>query len=173
MHAVQGRLVFLLRNMGMLGGVLILVAEHRESTQTRRVCRLVARVLLSLHGLEVAPLKSWTIVAIVDMISFPLTILIIMGVSTRRVAVLLAVEVIVSDMWLNRGWVIHTERDDIRFYFFEDLSLVGGLLLLALHHPREQDIDLHVLPEGSERPNKISIPSDDDPERHTLLHGDD
>ena len=42
-------------------------------------------------------------------------------------AVLLAV----SDLGLNHYWYGFRYNDNIRYYFFEDCSIIGGLLLLA------------------------------------------
>ena len=53
-HA-QGRLVFLLRNVGILGGVLLLLAEGRPGARSRPQLQLAARVAIALHGLELAP----------------------------------------------------------------------------------------------------------------------
>ena len=80
-HA-QGRLVFLLRNASMLGGVLLLIAQQQSSACMRQFLRLVARVLLALHGLEVAPAEWVSVVALVDVACFPLTALLILGLFT-------------------------------------------------------------------------------------------
>jgi len=140
-HA-QGRLVFLLRNGSMLGGVLLLIAAQQSSACMRQFIRLVARILLALHGLEVAPAEQVSVVALVDIACFPLTGLLIIGLFTRYAAPALALAVVVSDLTLNHFWYGFRYNDNIRYYFFEDLSLVGGLMLLAVTSHGENDVGL-------------------------------
>ena len=103
-HA-QGRLVFILRNSGMLGGVLLLVAAQQSSVCWRRFLRLVARILLALHGLEVAPADRVSVIAAVDLVCFPLTLMLAVGLFTDYAAAGLAASVVLSDLALNHFWV--------------------------------------------------------------------
>ena len=56
-HA-QGRLVFILRNLGILGGVLLLLGVGTASRPAHSFLLLLARAMLAGHGLELAPVNS-------------------------------------------------------------------------------------------------------------------
>ena len=193
-HA-QGRLVFLLRNASMLGGVMLLIAAQQSSACMRQFLRLVARVLLALHGLEVAPAEQVSVVALVDVACFPLTGLLVLGLFTRFAAPALALAVsesrprraapnsaprcplahmphllpaaVVSDLSLNHFWYGFRYNDNIRYYFFEDLSLVGGLALLTVTAHGERDIGLDACRKGGKELHGRGTLS----ERHALLDG--
>ena len=69
--------------------------------------------------------------SLVDGLSAPLALLLLLGVSTRAVALVLAVCFLASDLVLNHWWSGPLRyNDNVRFYFFEDLAIIGGLLLL-------------------------------------------
>lgn len=140
-HA-QGRLIFLLRNASVLGGLLVLIAAQQSSKCMRQFLRLVARLLLALHGFEVAPAESVPVVALVDVVCFPITGLLVVGLFTRFAASALAAAEVLSDLVLNHFWYGFRYNDNIRYYFFEDLSLVGGLVLFAVTASDENDVGL-------------------------------
>lgn len=140
-HA-QGRLVFLLRNASILGGVLVLVAARQTSNCMTQLLRLLARLLLAAHGFEVAPAKSVSVVAVVDFVCFPLTGLLIIGLYTQFAALALIVADVLSDLTLNHFWFGFRYNDNIRYYFFEDLSIIGGLVLFAVTSNEENDVGL-------------------------------
>lgn len=112
-HA-QGRLVFLLRNGGILGGLLLLLAAQQTTAARRRGLRLLARVCLALHGLELAPADSMAIVWLVDMLCLPLTVALFAGLHTSRVALALAALLVASDLSLNHFWSGTRYNDNIR-----------------------------------------------------------
>ena len=103
-HA-QGRLVFILRNSGMLGGMLLIVAAQQSSTNWRRFWRLVSRLLLALHGLEVAPAERIAVIAAADLVCFPITLMLAVGLYTDYAAIGLATSLVLSDLALNHFWV--------------------------------------------------------------------
>ena len=129
-HA-QGRLVFILRNLGILGGVVLLLAEGDAHAGRRAALQLAARLLLAAHGLEVAPAESWLALSLADLLALPPTALLAAGLRTREAAAALAMLLAVSDLGLNHYWYGFRYNDNIRYYFFEDCSIIGGLLLLA------------------------------------------
>ena len=49
----------------------------------------------------------------------------------RGAGAALALLLAVSDLGLNHYWYGFRYNDNIRYYFFEDCSIIGGLLLLA------------------------------------------
>ena len=64
-------------------------------------------------------------------LALPPTALLAAGLRTREAAAALAMLLAVSDLGLNHYWYGFRYNDNIRYYFFEDCSIIGGLLLLA------------------------------------------
>ena len=123
--------MFLLRNVGILGGVLLLLAEGRPGARYKPHLQLAARVAIALHGLEIAPSSDVLVVLLCDLACYPLTLMLIAGLRTRMAAGLLAAALLISDLSLNHWWWGFRYNDSIRYYFFEDASLLGGLVLVA------------------------------------------
>ena len=124
----QGRLVFILRNLGILGGVVLLLAEGDAHAGRRACCCCGARLLLAAHGLEVAPAEAGSRCSLADLLALPPTALLAAGLRTREAAAALALLLAVSDLGLNHYWYGFRYNDNIRYYFFEDCSIIGGLL---------------------------------------------
>ena len=59
----------------------------------------------------------------------------------RAVALLLALLLTTFDLSINHFWSGFRYNDNIRYYFFEDLSIIGGLLLLATAGGGELSLD--------------------------------
>ena len=72
-----------------------------------------------------------------------------------------------SDLSLNHFWFGFRYNDNIRYYFFEDLSLVGGLALLAVTSISENDLGLDSCRKGGKELHGRGTLS----ERHALLEG--
>ena len=78
-----------------------------------------------------APAESWLALSLADLLALPPTALLAAGLRTREAAAALAMLLAVSDLGLNHYWYGFRYNDNIRYYFFEDCSIIGGLLLLA------------------------------------------
>tara|TARA_B110001452_G_scaffold143284_1_gene119159 strand:- start:271 stop:1149 length:879 start_codon:yes stop_codon:yes gene_type:complete len=139
-HA-QGRLVFILRNLGILGGVLLLLGVGTASSRLHALLLLLARAMLAGHGLELAPVNSLALLSVVDVVVIPLALALLFGLHTRAVALVLAVLLACFDMSINHFWSGFRYNDNIRYYFYEDLSIIGGLLLLATAGGGELSLD--------------------------------
>ena len=61
--------------------------------------------------------------------------------SRRAVALVLAALLTTFDLSINHFWSGFRYNDNIRYYFFEDLSIIGGLLLLATAGGGELSLD--------------------------------
>jgi len=71
-----------------------------------------------------------------------LAILVCIGFQTEYSAVLLAVVLGVSNFFMYPFWSVDERlRDFFRYYFFQTLSIIGGLMLLALHGPGGISLD--------------------------------
>ena len=64
------------------------------------------------------------------------------GFKTVLTATALAVAVGMDTVFRFPFWAVPAEnRDNIQFHFFQSLSLVGGMLLLAVHGPGRLSLD--------------------------------
>jgi len=64
------------------------------------------------------------------------------GFKTEWSAVLLAVVLGISNVYMYPFWSVHERlKDFYRYYFFQTLSIIGGLMLLALHGPGGISLD--------------------------------
>ena len=81
-HA-QGRLVFVLRNLGILGGVLLLLGTGTGSRPAHGGLLLLARAMLAGHGLELAPVNSIAVLSIVDIVVLPFALALLLGLQTH------------------------------------------------------------------------------------------
>ena len=118
-HA-QGRLIFLLRNAGMLGGLLLLLAEQARAGSAGPPLHFAARLCLALHALEITPASDVKLLLLCDLVSMPLAAAIVAGYRTRAAAAALALLLLVSDVLVNHFWWGYRYNDSIRYYFFED-----------------------------------------------------
>ena len=84
-HA-QGRLVFILRNLGILGGVLLLLGAGTGSRPAHGFLLLLARAMLAGHGLELAPVNSIALLSIVDIVVLPFALALLLGLQTHALA---------------------------------------------------------------------------------------
>ena len=81
-HA-QGRLVFILRNLGILGGVLLLLGVGTGSRPAHSFLLLLARAMLAGHGLELAPVNSIAVLSMVDIVVLPFAFALLLGLQTH------------------------------------------------------------------------------------------
>ena len=57
-------------------------------------------------------------------------------------AIVLVVVLGISNIWMYPFWSVHERLIDFyKYYFFQTLSVMGGLMLLALHGPGGISLD--------------------------------
>ena len=55
---------------------------------------------------------------------------------------MLAAVLLISSLWMYPFWAVHERLVDYyKYYFFQTLSVIGGLLLLTLHGPGGISLD--------------------------------
>lgn len=68
--------------------------------------------------------------------------LVCVGFKTEYSAILLAVVLGITNIYMYPFWAVNERLTDFyRYYFFQTLSIIGGLLLLALHGPGGLSVD--------------------------------
>lgn len=153
--------VLMLRNFALVGGLLMLLSEKRLADGKReilhtpittpnkstRYLQLAGRTLLVLLLVAHMPMQSteFTAVNIVLMIvTMALLLMVVLGLKTRLSALLLLICVCVANIVWNNFWILdyhHPERDFFQYYFFQTLSIMGGLLLLVSVGPGDLSMD--------------------------------
>ena len=158
---------FLCRSFTVIGGLLLLVWSEKDHQRRREDTglpqdlsdvssdrlQLVGRLLLTflfffqalysekggLHNIFVRP--SFFLV-LSGVLLLGLSALICVGFHTEWSALLLCAVLFVSNFFMYPYWSMHQHvQDYYRYYFYQTLSIIGGLMLLALHGPGGISID--------------------------------
>ena len=76
------------------------------------------------------------------LILLTLSIMVCVGFKTEWSALMLAVVLFVASLWMYPFWAVHERLFDFyKYYFFQTLSVIGGLMLLTLHGPGGISLD--------------------------------
>eukprot|EP00299_Pterocystis_sp_00344_P011967 c5670_g1_i1.p1 GENE.c5670_g1_i1~~c5670_g1_i1.p1 ORF type:complete len:264 (-),score=55.32 c5670_g1_i1:109-900(-) len=138
------------RNLALIGSLLLLVSqqsvnEHRKglfsaplisSVASTSYLLLAGRVLLVLLLIAEFPLNeglTLTNILLIVVVGIPL-LLVVVGMRTRESAIFLLVVVSALNIVVNSFWVLDSNnhaRDFHKYYFFQTLSIMGGLILLV------------------------------------------
>lgn len=159
---------FLMRNVSIIGGLLILLAEeHNAQDKAARQTRGMFAGLPSALQNYTKDRATWLsllgricIVALVLMMIFVgemnffrlvfggltllVSIMIIVGFKAKLGALCLLLGLSVFNVIINNWWSVNREshmRDFLKFDFFQTLSVVGGLVLLVATGPGSFSID--------------------------------
>lgn len=158
---------FLCRSVTLAGGLLLLLwgENHRQWRATAtglpldlqgpnaHRLQLAGRLLLTflfffqalwaenggLHAVLARPTLSGAVLAA---LLFGLSLFISIGFQTESAALALVVVFGVTNAWMYPFWSVPERLVDFyKYYFFHTLSIMGGLLLLALHGPGSFSLD--------------------------------
>jgi uncharacterized membrane protein YphA (DoxX/SURF4 family) len=157
---------FMLRNFSLIGGILLLLAEHinnpSPSSRSRAVplftgvpvltemekgtyVSLFGRVLLILLFAAMGLQGKFTLLkSIFFMLSMISSIMVAVGFKARYSAMFLVAILSISNIVMNPWWSYRSdspEHDFLRYDFFQVLSIMGGFLLLANSGPGEISVD--------------------------------
>eukprot|EP00298_Acanthocystis_sp_HF-20_P001065 c11453_g1_i1.p1 GENE.c11453_g1_i1~~c11453_g1_i1.p1 ORF type:complete len:274 (-),score=95.78 c11453_g1_i1:83-904(-) len=153
--------VLVLRNLSLIGGLLLLLSEKRlkdgkkailstpltSSGDSTKYLQLAGRAFLALFLVAHLPFSSTSITfvnVVLVIISFIILFMVVVGLKTRFSAILLVVVVCVANVAWNSFWAFdfhHPDRDFFQYYFFQTVSIVGGLLLLVSVGPGSFSVD--------------------------------
>ncbi|CAB4256156.1 similar to Saccharomyces cerevisiae YGR284C ERV29 Protein localized to COPII-coated vesicles, involved in vesicle formation and incorporation of specific secretory cargo [Maudiozyma barnettii] len=134
---------FILRNFSVIGGLLIafsdsivqnkttfgMLPELQDKNQKFKGYLLLAgRILIVLMFVGFAFSKSWFTV----FLTLSGTVCFAIGYKTKLASLLLGLILVVYNLSLNNYW-LHTDskRDFLRYEFYQNLSIIGGLLLVT------------------------------------------
>jgi len=152
-------LTFMIRNIAVSGGLLIILAHEKvielrstpfsgaftmgggaKLTYLQLMSRcFVAMLFYSLMG------NHWTFWRTLGSVVVAIPVMaVVFGYRARFSASVLAIFLLVANFVLNGYWTLgynHPERDFRKYYFFQTLTVTGGLLILAEMGPGGMSFD--------------------------------
>ena len=108
---------------------------------------LSGRVLLVLMFLTLLDLETDLLSIVLDVVGIALVCCIAAGFKTKVSSYLLAALLTVINIYVNSWWMVTdspNERDYLKYDFFQTLSVIGGLLLVASLGPGGISVDTHL-----------------------------
>ncbi|KAG8441443.1 hypothetical protein GDO86_006982 [Hymenochirus boettgeri] len=152
-------LKFLMRNMAVGGGLLLLLAESRSegksmfagvpnlgATSPRQYMQLGGRVLLILMFMTLLHFNASAFMIFQDVFGLALILLVAVGFKTKLAALTLVFWLLIINVLQNAFWTIPSQRplhDFLKYDFFQTLSVMGGLLLVVALGPGGVSMDEH------------------------------
>ncbi|XP_072255564.1 surfeit locus protein 4-like [Pyxicephalus adspersus] len=152
-------LKFLMRNMALGGGLLLLLAESRSEGKSmfagvpsagdsspRQYMQLGGRVLLILMFMTLLRFNASAFEIFQNIFGLTLIILVAIGFKTKLAALTLVLWLMVINVLQNAFWTVPSYRplhDFLKYDFFQTLSVMGGLLLVVALGPGGVSMDEH------------------------------
>ncbi|XP_076347479.1 surfeit locus protein 4 isoform X1 [Tachypleus tridentatus] len=156
-YSILWDLQFLLRNLSLVGALLLLLAESRvegkslfpglpslDVNKPRNYLQLTGRVLLVFMFITVLRLELSFIQVIQNIVASGLMVLVTIGYKTKLSALALVLWLMGLNCYLNAWWSIPSYkpmRDFLKYDFFQTLSVVGGLLMVVSLGPGGVSMD--------------------------------
>ena len=109
---------------------------------------LSGRILLVLMFLTLLTSNTDVVSIIEDIVGITLVISIAVGFKTKAASLILSAWLAVINIYSNSWWMVPSEfvsrRDYLKYDFFQTLSVIGGLLLVASLGPGGISVDKHL-----------------------------
>lgn len=150
---------FLLRNLALSGGVLLLLAESKAEGRSlfaglpslgenthKTYMQLSGRILLVLMFLTLLRFEMSFFQFVQNIVGTALIILIAVGYKTKLASLILVAWLTILNIYLNAWWNIpdyKPMRDFLKYDFFQTMSVIGGLLLVVALGPGGYSMDEH------------------------------
>lgn len=143
---------FLMRNMALLGGILLLLAESQTEqgrslfaglpsmgeNKKREYMQFGGRVLLLLMFLTLIRFEVSVIHMIQTVGGLVLMMLVAIGYKTKLCSLVLVVWLFAMNVYYNAFWQFSVQKaifDYLKYDFFQTCSVIGGLLMLIALGP--------------------------------------
>jgi len=149
--------VFIMRNLALLGSLLLLLAESNEKVksylaglpntgvnQPKQYMLLGGRLLVVLIFVSLIHWDGGFFYITQTLANLVLIIMVAVGFKTKLCAVILVTWLTVMNFWYNNFWYyIDREHlwDFLKYDFFQTWSVIGGLLLIVAYGPGGVSID--------------------------------
>ncbi|SCU79511.1 LADA_0B01178g1_1 [Lachancea dasiensis] len=144
---------FVLRNISVIGGLLIALSDsivqskttfgmlpelHNKDGKTKGFVLLAGRLLLVVLFMTFTISKNWLTVVLTILG----TICISVGFKTKLASILLGLILSFYNITVNNYWFYNSsKRDLLKYEYFQNLSIIGGLLLVVATGAGELSID--------------------------------
>ncbi|AQZ16364.1 ERV29 (YGR284C) [Zygosaccharomyces parabailii] len=144
---------FVLRNISVIGGLLIAFSDsivknkttfgmlpelNNKDGRTKGYLLLAGRILIVLLFITFTLSKSWFTVflTIINTVFFAI------GYKTKLASIILGLILTFYNITLNNYWFYdQTKRDFLKYEFYQNLSIIGGLLLVTNTGAGELSVD--------------------------------
>uniref|UniRef100_A0A7N6FGH7 Surfeit locus protein 4 n=1 Tax=Anabas testudineus TaxID=64144 RepID=A0A7N6FGH7_ANATE len=156
-YSILWDLKFLMRNLALGGGLLLLLAESRSEGKSmfagvpsmgesspKQYMQLGGRVLLVLMFMTLLHFDSSFFSIVQNMVGTALIILVAIGFKTKLAALTLVVWLLAINVYFNAFWTIPAYKpmhDFLKYDFFQTTSVIGGLLLVVALGPGGVSMD--------------------------------
>jgi len=158
-YSILWDLKFLMRNLALGGGLLLLWAETKTEVRTifaglpstgenkeKTYMQLTGRVLLVFMFLTLLRFEMSFLQLVQNVVGTALILMIATGYRTKLSALVLVLWLTALNVYLNPFWMIPSYRpmrDFLKYDFFQTMSVIGGLLLVAALGPGSISMDAH------------------------------
>lgn len=156
-YSILWDLKFLMRNLALGGGLLLLLAESRSEGKSmfagvptmresspKQYMQLGGRVLLVLMFMTLLHFDASFFSIIQNIVGTALMILVAVGFKTKLAALTLVVWLFAINVYFNAFWTIPVYKpmhDFLKYDFFQTMSVIGGLLLVVALGPGGVSMD--------------------------------
>lgn len=150
---------FLLRNLSLVGALLLLIAESRVEgkrlfagiptlgdNKPKNYLQLTGRILLVFMFITVLRLELSVLQVVQNVIASALMVLVTVGYKTKLSALVLVIWLTSANFYVNAWWTLPSYkpmRDFLKYDFFQTLSVIGGLLMVVSLGPGGVSMDEH------------------------------
>ncbi|KAK2713285.1 surfeit locus protein 4 homolog [Artemia franciscana] len=158
-YSILWDMQFLFRNLALVGGLLLLLAESRAEARSlfagvptlgdnkpKSYLQLTGRILLVFMFLSLIRLEFSFLQILENFIGCAFMVFVTVGYKTKLTALLLVAWLTVINFYQNAFWTIPAYkalRDFLKYDFFQTLSVIGGLLMVVSLGPGGVSMDEH------------------------------
>ncbi|KAM6954290.1 surfeit 4, like [Aplochiton taeniatus] len=156
-YSILWDLKFLMRNLALGGGLLLLLAESRGEGKTmfagvptvrqstpKEYMQLGGRVLLVLMFMTLLHFEFSLITVLQNLVGTALIVLVAVGFKTKLAALTLVLWLMAINVYFNAFWSVPSSKpmhDFLKYDFFQTTSVIGGLLLVVALGPGGVSMD--------------------------------
>lgn len=156
-YSILWDLQFLLRNLSLVGALLLLIAESRTEGKSlfagvptlgenkpKNYLQLTGRILLVFMFITVLRFEFSILQMLQTFVASALMILVTVGYKTKLSALLLVLWLSALNLYMNCWWTVPSfkpMRDFMKYDFFQTMSVIGGLLMVVSLGPGGVSMD--------------------------------
>lgn len=158
-YSILWDLQFLLRNLALIGALLLVLAESRNEARSlfagvpslgdnkpKSFMQLAGRILLAFMFITLIRFELSFMQIVQDILGSILMVLVVVGYKTKLSALILVALLTILNLYHNCWWTIPSYkplRDFLKYDFFQTLSVIGGLLMIVNLGPGGVSMDEH------------------------------